>query len=184
MKKLLIFVFILLSGCYTIVRHPDVNFVSSSGEVYSSHVSYKSNCAECHSRSDMIYFYSLVPTHSLSPWVYYNTPWWLWWSSGSLDTVQAGGVASPERLREFGSHRATSDNNSFTPPPPTRTPPKSEANSKDSVSSTVEKGDKSNLGERKNTTNIRSPDESSGDQAKGAKQDSNDNRRNIGSRRR
>ncbi|CUS77575.1 hypothetical protein JGI6_00489 [Candidatus Kryptonium thompsonii] len=81
----------------------------------------------------------------------------------------------PERSREFGSHRATSDNNSFNPPPPTRTPPKSGSDSGTSTSSTMEKDGKSNLGERKN--------ENSRDQGKEAKQDSSE-KRNIGSRRR
>jgi hypothetical protein len=175
MKKIFGFILILLSGCYTVIKHPNVNFADSSGEIYTSHISYKSNCVECHSSSAMIYFYNLVPAHVSSPWSYYNTPWWLWWSGSPVDTVQVGSEASPERSREFGSHRATSDNNSFNPPPPTRTPPKSGSDSGTSTSSTMEKDGKSNLGERKN--------ESSRDQGKEAKQDSSE-KRNIGSRRR
>lgn len=182
MKKLLSFILILLGGCYTIIKHPDVNFVDSAGETYTSHISYKSNCVECHSSSDVVYFYNLVPAHTSSLWSYYNTPWWLWWSGNPIDTVQVGSGVSSERSREFGSHRATSDNNSFNPPPPTRTPPKSGSDSGFDASSTIEKDGKSNSGERRGSGIVRSSDESLRSQSKEAKQDSTE-KRNIGSRR-
>ena len=32
MKKIFGFILILLSGCYTVIKHPNVNFADSSGE--------------------------------------------------------------------------------------------------------------------------------------------------------
>ncbi|MFN3135496.1 MAG: hypothetical protein ACK44H_08005, partial [Candidatus Kryptonium sp.] len=132
--------------------------------------------------SDMVYFYNLVPAHASSPWSYYNTPWWLWWSGNPIDTVRVGSEMSSEKSREFGSHRTASDNNSFSPPPPTRTPPKSGLDSEASNSSTMGKGEKSNSGERNDPGVARSSDESARNQSKEAKQDSSE-KRNIGSRR-
>lgn len=182
MKKLILVV-LVLSGCYTVIKHPEVNYIDSSGEVYTSHISYRSDCARCHSVSELNYFYDLVPAHTASPWAYYNSPWWFWWSGNYVDTARAQNMEMPsERQREFGSHRTASGNSSFTPPPPTRTPPKStsgiEGNSSSSsmgkAKTTNDRGDQS--GFRSSTSG------DSREQNKDGNKES-EGKRNIGSRR-
>lgn len=182
MKKL-IFAILILSGCYTIVKHPDVNYIDSSGEVYTSRISYRSNCIGCHSVSELNYFYSLIPSHTTSPWIYYNSPWWFGWSGNYIDTTRAQNIeAYPERQRNFGSHRATTGDNSLVLPTPTRTPSKSNNGvGKDSSSASMEKGGKSN--ERNEQSGFRS---STGGDSREQNRDGNketESKRNIGSRR-
>ncbi len=128
MKKL-IFILILFAGCYTVIKHPDVN--EDLG------YQYKSDCASCHSAFDISYLYEPLPSHVSSPWVYYNIPWWIEWLRDDSSQVNVG-ASSTEKVRNFGEHRAGNET-SFSPPPPTRT----STFAKDSTTSSKERGNNS-----------------------------------------
>ena len=184
MRKIFLLTLIFFAGCYTIIRHPEVNYTGSAGETYTSYINYRSNCTSCHSFSELAYYYELMPAHTPSPWVYYNTPWWFWWTD-NLPTDTSGQiltpVATPERARDFGSHRQ-SGNETFSPPPPTRTPPKSNADSNSSSSSSsssIGKSDSSKSDANRNIPGVRSSNESSREQNK----ETEEARRKIGSKR-
>ncbi len=180
MKKFLILMLALFAGCYTVIKHPSIDYTDSSGEVYTSHVSYRSNCASCHSPSELSYFYSFIPSHNSSPWAYYNMPWWFQWGNNLTDTSQTTVGSSPqeERLRDFGVHRGSNTNSSFTPPTPTRSPSSSGNNANSSSSGSMEKSSKS--GESRDSVQGRTSSDSSKSQDK---EESKDGKRNIGSRR-
>ncbi len=183
MKKFLILIFAWFAGCYTVIKHPSIDYTDSSGEVYTSHVSYRSNCSSCHSPSELSYFYSFIPSHDSSPWVYYNTPWWIQWSNNSIDTGQAT-VSSPpqeERLRDFGVHRGSNTNStSFSPPTPTRSPSVTGNNASSSSSGSMEKERSSKNSKSGDSVRTRTSDDDSKSQGK---EESKDGKRNIGSRR-
>ncbi|MEN3038920.1 MAG: hypothetical protein ABDI07_07195 [Candidatus Kryptonium sp.] len=183
MRKLIGFGLLFLIGCYTVLKHPEISYTDSAGETYVSYVSYRSDCFKCHSIAEVDY-YNLIPAHSSSPWVYYNTPWWFWRSENYNDTVKSQSTNSTnENPREFGSRRATSSNNTFfTPPPPTRTPPRSGSETTSDSSSSIGKGKDSKAGEGRDSSNIRS-EENSRNQVRESDQNK-EGKRNIGSKRR
>lgn len=182
MKKFLILILVLFAGCYTIIKHPSIDYIGSSGEVYTSHISYRSNCTSCHSPSELSYFYSFIPSHNPSPWAYYNMPWWFQWSDNLTDTSQAttGGSSQEERVRDFGVHRGSNTNGSFTPPTPTRSPVNSGKDASLSSSGSMEKERNSKSGESRDSLKSRTSDDNSKSQGK---EESKDGKRNIGSRR-
>ncbi len=182
MKKFLILIFAWFAGCYTVIKHPSIDYTDSSGEVYTSHVSYKSNCVSCHSPSELSYFYSFIPSHNSSPWVYYNTPWWIQLNNNLTDTSQAtiGDSPQEEKLRDFGVHRGSNTNSSFSPPTPTRSPSGSGNNVNSPSSGSMEKEKNSKSGESRDSVQGRTSDDSSKSQGK---DESKDRKRNIGSRR-
>ena len=175
----LIFVLLIFAGCYTIIKHPEVNYEDSSGGVYTSHVSYRSNCSGCHSRADLDYFYDLMPSQDASAWVYYNYPWWFSWVNMEADTGSSTGSVF-ERVREFGTHR-TPSNESFSPPP-SRTPSGSDSSSKSSSTGSISKGSEVNSEGARSLGNLRSLDGNSREQNKESEQNK-EGKRNIGSRR-
>jgi hypothetical protein len=181
MKKFLILMLVLFAGCYTIIKHPSIDYTDSSGEVYTLHVSYRSDCASCHSSSELFYFYSFIPSHNSSPWAYYNMPWWFQWGDNLTNANQTtvGGSSQEEKVRDFGVHRDSNTNSSFTPPTPTRSPSNSENNANSSSSGSMGKNSKN--GENRDSTQSRTSNDSSSSQDK---DESKDGKRNIGSRRR
>lgn len=183
MRKLFGFGLLFLIGCYTVLKHPEISYTDSAGETYVSYVSYRSDCFKCHSNAEIAY-YNLIPAHRSSPWAYYNTPWWLWWSENYNDTVKSQTTNSiNENTREFGSRRSTSSNNNFfTPPPPTRTPTRSETGMSSDSSSSIGKERDSKTGEGRDSSGIRS-EENSRNQGRESEQNK-EGKRNIGSKRR
>ncbi|CUT01466.1 hypothetical protein [Candidatus Chrysopegis kryptomonas] len=184
MKKAIFLTLIFFAGCYTIIKHPEISYTGSSGETYTSYVNYRSNCASCHSLSELAYYYEFIPAHTSSPWVYYNTPWWFWWINNPPDTSRGQGstpIATPERTRDFGSHRSTG-NESFSPPPPTRTPPKSGADTTPSSTSSIGKSDTTKSNDGRNTPSVRSSNEGSREQSRESNT-TEEAKRKIGSRR-
>jgi hypothetical protein len=178
----LIFVLLIFAGCYTIIKHPEVNYEDSSGGVYTSHVSYRSNCSSCHSRAELDYFYDLMPAHNASAWAYYNYPWWFSLVNMEADTVSGSSTGSVfERTREFGTHR-TPSNESFSPPPPSRTPSGSDSSSKSSSTGSISKGSEVKSEGARSSGNLRSSDGNSREQNKESEQNK-EGKRNIGSRR-
>ncbi|HPN39192.1 MAG TPA: hypothetical protein PL041_12395 [Melioribacteraceae bacterium] len=93
MKYNLIFSFLfiaILAGCYTVYQHPNVVHKDDNGRVELIEVSYKNNCASCHSEQELekynyyvkkdIYIKDekeneeIVSYNSVA--YYYNMPWW------------------------------------------------------------------------------------------------------------
>ncbi len=178
----LIFIVLIFAGCYTIVKHPEVNYEDSFGGVYTSHVSYRSNCSSCHSRAELDYFYGLIPSHNASAWVYYNYPWWFSWTN-VVDDIVSDSVSGAvfERKREFGTHRAPSGE-SFSLPPPSRTPAGSDSSSRSSSTGSVGKGSEVKTEGVRSPANLRSSDGDSREHNKESEQN-REGKRNIGSRR-
>lgn len=183
MKKfLIILIFAWFAGCYTVIKHPSISYTDSSGGVYTSHVYYRSNCVDCHSSSELSYFYSFIPAHNLSPWAYYNIPWWFQWSNNLTDTGQATtNASSAEGVRNFGVHRNSNvEGGAFSAPPPTRSPSNSGGNIGSSSSSSMEKGKNSRDGG--GVDSVRGKASEDGSKAQD-KEENKNRRRNIGSRR-
>lgn len=189
MKKL-IFSVLVLSGCYTIIKHPEIRFIDSNGETYVSYISYKSNCERCHSTLELSQFYNLTSGSAISPWDYYSTPWWLYRSKNDVnDTVtHEDEVIFDKKQREFGSRRAPMDTHSSSPLTPTRIPSRSSEPSKDRNSNVSTQGfeksnDRTSFNPRFHTSEESETQRDRGENTN-ADQTKEGEKRNIGSRRR
>jgi hypothetical protein len=79
-----------IAGCYTVYQHPNVVHKDDNGRVDLIEVSYKNNCASCHTESELekynyyvkkdIYITEENDTNETVKYndvaYYYNMPWW------------------------------------------------------------------------------------------------------------
>ncbi|MBP6874806.1 MAG: hypothetical protein KBD56_01905 [Candidatus Eisenbacteria bacterium] len=93
---------LLLTGCYTLLRHP-------SSQEYSSVSAGGQSCAQCHAESDeaIVEYAPWVDyyAHSSWPWInYYGSPWWQddAWVLGSEDIGRADGDAGSGSGKDSG----------------------------------------------------------------------------------
>jgi hypothetical protein len=95
MKKL-IYIFslsFLMSGCYTLLKHPEVENKDDARNIYYSSVNFYDDCARCHNSSQDNYaldYYNYTETYNENHFTgdnyienprnrfkdYYNIPWW------------------------------------------------------------------------------------------------------------
>lgn len=91
--SLIVLIFtLLISGCYTLVEHPDVS-VTEDGETYLAAIMFYDNCTDCHSTDEVSEYYFLANDQILSPHklneekfyqisehgnfdFFYNSVWW------------------------------------------------------------------------------------------------------------
>ncbi len=108
-----IFSLILMTGCYTLLKHPtlqnDSRQSNSFGEVEP--VQYRSDCIQCHVSSEDYYNSTLSYGHyyqqSSDRWLfYYDSPWWVqpFYYGGSSATEGSGQTVNP---RKFGRRGVT-----------------------------------------------------------------------------
>ena len=111
---------ILISGCYTVLRHPEVPNQDEMGNVYHQNIDTRDNCYSCHSqRNDQIYDYERYMNyytdygneHNYYPqsrWdSYYNVPWWF-----TPPKVTVGVGSTPKQETNVNKSTSNQDNNS------------------------------------------------------------------------
>jgi hypothetical protein len=68
--------FLLLVGCYTMLRHPTGNRNSNPESDIKEHkIVVTEDCNSCHNNFDVILHFDPVSTHQRRDWL--HTPWWL-----------------------------------------------------------------------------------------------------------
>ncbi len=122
MKKkhfiLITFTIVIISGCYTVLRHPEVPNQDEMGNVYHQNINPEDNCYSCHSqRTDMVSdydrymnYYSDYNTNNYYPqnrWdSYYNVPWWF-----TPPKVTVGAGSKPNNNNTVNRTTSNQDNN-------------------------------------------------------------------------
>ncbi len=173
-----------LAGCYTIYQHPNVVYKDENGRVDLIEVTYKNNCASCHSESELekynyyvkkdVYIESDKDSVSKVKYndiaYYYQMPWWYEGSFSDVYTpvrIDSGldGNYYSEPIRQPSG---------YTPPIIFTTPTTSgSSNNSNSGSSTQTK--------TRNNTNDGKKTESKDDKQKNNNTRDNDGSRNDGS---
>jgi hypothetical protein len=141
MKKKIIIGFsilIFISGCYTVLKHPEIENKDDAGNVYYGKVAFQDDCTKCHNSRYGEYTYDfdrysdyynegylLNNDYNYEPrnnWIgYYNIPWWyrpnvtITQGTGLPQTTGNRTTNSQPEIRTIGSTR--NDVNISTPPP-------------------------------------------------------------------
>lgn len=134
-----------ISGCYTVLKHPEVVMKDDSDTGYRAAIGYRDECSSCHTErySDNTYDHDValfgnpslgddgtingeqnraITTHGRR-WNYYHYPWWYDYTRGG--TIQSGGGSgktsvdnqNDDSRRSIGSQRGSSPNTINIPPP-------------------------------------------------------------------
>lgn len=134
-----------ISGCYTVLKHPEVAMKDDSENGYRATIGYRDECSSCHTErySDNTYDHDVALFGNLSRgddgtingeqnraitthgrrWNYYHYPWWYDYTRGGA--VQSGGGSGKTSVdsqyddsrRNIGSQRGSSPNTINIPPP-------------------------------------------------------------------
>jgi hypothetical protein len=185
-----------ISGCYTVLRHPEVPNQDEMGNVYQQDINTNDNCYKCHSQSaDQTYDYDRYMNYCTHPQVSteysnYNSPRWdsyysvPWWFRPPTVTVEAGSKSQPEvnkttsntgnNVRPTGSVRGDVN---ISAPAATRS---NDGTSNTTSSSNSDKKQDNQTSTRSNNSNNNNQSDSS----KGnSNSNTNDDKRNSGSTR-
>jgi hypothetical protein len=186
-----------ISGCYTVLQHPEVPNQDEMGNVYHQNINTSDNCYSCHTeKTDQIYDYDRYMNYYSNSGVadeynvnnrwdsYYSVPWWFIppkvsvgvgtsTSSGSGSTTNKTTSGSTSTTRSAGSTRSDVK---ISAPAATRG---TSSSSSTSSSSTEKKNDSTTSANRSNNSN----DNNQGTSSSRSSSNTNDDKRNTGSTR-